>query len=288
MKGKIKAWITATRPFAAPWMVFNTLFGVTLAGFDSGKWLLAFLTVTSVLIGGHFLNSWRDFVKGIDKVVEGSIPKPYTMGSQVLPLGLLSLDTIRNSAILWFLVSLSFVVLAPVRADIWILYGIGVIMALTYTDFWKVKGLGEVALFVGHGFATVGFSYALVKPLDITGVAGGLMIGVLIGLVYTIDQWQDVDTDFGRKVKNLAGIIFRTDMKISQYWFFAATGSIVFQFGLVLFGWLPIYTLGTVFLLMFAPIIGVFLDYDFDKGILMAVLYLWLVPAFAAFGLLFF
>lgn len=277
----------AGRFFVAPWMLCNILLGVSLAGFDAVKWLLSFAIVLSILTAGHFLNDWRDFVKGLDKIDEGSIAKPYTAGSQVLPHGWLSLRTIKISTVAFLALSAILLVFAPRRIDVYLFYGIGVSMALTYTDILKPKGLGEVALFLGHGFGSTSFAYSLVKPVDLTGLSAGALLGFWAGIVYTIDQWQDVTTDFAEKVKNLAYMMFKANMKISQLWYFLVTASLVMQVSMVLMGWFPSETLATILILPLAHIVGVLLDYQFDKGVLLALVTMWLYPTFASLGLLF-
>jgi len=268
-------------------MLCNILLGVSLAGFDAVKWLLSFAIVLSILTAGHFLNDWRDFVKGLDKIDEGSIAKPYTAGSQVLPHGWLSLRTIKISTVAFLALSAILLVFAPRRIDVYLFYGIGVSMALTYTDILKPKGLGEVALFLGHGFGSTSFAYSLVKPVDLTGLSAGALLGFWAGIVYTIDQWQDVTTDFAEKVKNLAYMMFKANMKISQLWYFLVTASLVMQVSMVLMGWFPSETLATILILPLAHIVGVLLDYQFDKGVLLALVTMWLYPTFASLGLLF-
>ena len=96
---KVRVWIMGLRPFTYPWIAVNTLLGVSLAGFDPAVWLKAFAIVTLILSGAHFFNSWIDYVRGLDKPVGGSKPKPYTAGSQILPQGWLSLRTVQLSTL---------------------------------------------------------------------------------------------------------------------------------------------------------------------------------------------
>jgi len=283
----VKAWLIAGRFFAAPWMLVNTLLGVTLAGFNPTTWLLSFLTVLSVLTAGHFLNGWRDYVKGLDEVDEGSTAKPYTAGSQVLPQGWLSLRTVKISSIVFFVLSVLLLSLAPRRVDVYLLYVLGVSMALTYTDLFKPRALGEVSLFLGHGLGSTCFAYSLVKPVDLTGLSAGVLLGFWAGIVHTIDQWQDVTTDFSQKVKSIAFMVFKANMKISQLWYFLITGSIVMQLGMVLMGLFPPETLATIFILPLAHITGILLDYQFNKGVMLALLTMWLYPVSSSLGLLF-
>lgn len=284
-RDKVKAWLVAARIFVIPWMIVNTFLGATLAGFDLWRWIAAFTAVSCVLLSGHFINAWRDFIKGIDSVKNGSKEKPYSSGNQILPLGLLSVRTIKASAAALLL--LSFMILfssAPNRPDVFIIYLVGVVMALTYTDFFKPKGFGEIALFLGHGIGATAFAYTMIAPFDVTALSIGVLLGFWSGIIYTLDQYQDLKTDFQHKIKNVAQIMFKANIRVSQLWYFLITASITMQVVMVIFGWIPLATLGTIFLLPMGHIVGIFLDYNFDKGVIYALFTMWLYALVAALG----
>jgi 4-hydroxybenzoate polyprenyltransferase len=282
----VKAWIIAARPFAYPWILINTLLGVSLAGFSVYAWLLAFVIVTLVLTAGHFYNAWVDYVRGFDKVEEGSKVKPYTAGSQVLPRGWLSLRTVKISTFVLLIIAVILMLFVPVRFDVYGLFALGVFCAFAYSLFLKPKGLGEVGLFLGHGFATTSFAYALVKPLDYTGVSAGVLLGFWAGVLYTVDQWQDVETDFAKRVKNLAYLMFKANFRVSTLWFFLITGAFTLQFGFILLGLLPVRTLLSLFILPLSHVTAILLDYHFEKGVLLALLSMWLFALLMAIGVL--
>lgn len=112
-------------------------------------------------------------------------------------------------------------------------------------------------------------------------------MGFWAGIVYTIDQWQDVTTDFAKKVKTSAYMVFKANMKISQLWHFLVTASLVMQSSMVLMGWLPSETFVTIFILPLADVTSVLLDYQLDRGVLLALITMWLYAASTALGLLF-
>jgi hypothetical protein len=284
---KVKYWILACRPFAYPWMMVNTLLGSCLSGFSLFSWILSFSIASLVLTSAHFLNSWIDYVKGFDKPIGGSKPKPYTAGSQILPLGLLSLGTFKLSTFILLALSSILMVYAPRRIDVFLLYALGVFCAFSYSLWLKEKGLGEVALFLGHGFSTTCFSYSFSKPLDLTGLAAGVLLGFYASLIYTVDQWQDVETDFARRVRNLAYMVFKANMKISQLWYFLVTGSFTLQFGFIILGFLPSKTLLSIFTLPLGHVAGILLDYRFEKGVIMALGVMWLYALLMSVGVMF-
>ena len=275
----LRAWIVAGRFFAAPWILCNTLLGVKLAGFDLNAWLLSFAIVFSILLSAHYMNAWRDYVRGLDSLEEGSKAKPYTAASQLIPRGEFTVTEAKAATIGWLLIAIGlFILFAPKRIDTIALLLLGIFVAVTYSDFWKVKGLGEIALFLGHGFGACTFAYSMVKPVTLEALAAGAILGMWAGIFYTIDQWQDVETDFAKRVKNYAYLIARANMKLSTFYYFAVSAIITMHFGFVLMGFLPTSTLKTILLLPLFHFTGVLLDYHFEKGVMMALLGMWLYP----------
>ncbi len=284
---KVKAWIMATRLFVFPWMLFNTLLGVTLAGFNWKMWGVSFLATLFWLFSAHFINSWRDYARGLDSAENGSTIKPYTAGAQVLPLKLLTETEVIASAIGFGLLSIALLVTyAPLRLDVILVYAIGPAMAITYTDFFKPRGLGEIALFLGHGFGATTFAYSLLKPVDATGLAAGILLGFWAGIIYTLDQWPDVETDFQKKIKTVAYYMMKAKIQPSQIWMFLATGSMVMQVAFVLMGLMPQVTLWTVLILPISHFLGIILDYDFPRGVIFCLGVMMLFPLIASIPLL--
>lgn len=282
----VKAWIIAARLFALPWILVNTLLGVTVAGFEPAAWILSFVIVSLILMSSHFFNAWIDFVRGFDAVENGSKVKPYTAGNQVLPHGWLSLRTVKLSTFALLILAALLMYFAPKRIDTISLFVFGVFIAYAYSLWLKPKGYGEIGLFFGHGFATTSFAYSFVKPVDLTGIAAATLLGFIAGVVYTVDQMQDVETDFAKKVKNFAQMIVEANMRISQLWYFMVTGTYTLLIGFVVLGALPSGTLLTLFLLPVAHAVGVFLDYRFEKGVMLALLWIWLFPVLGSLGVL--
>jgi len=104
-------------------------------------------------------------------------------------------------------------------------------------------------------------------------VAAGTLLGMWAGMMYTVDQWIDTETDFAKRVKNFAHIVARANMRISLFYYFAVTAIITMHFGFVLMGLLPASTLKTILLLPLFHFTGVLLDYHFEKGVLGAQLH---------------
>ena len=279
---KAKAWFVASRPFAIPWILVNTFLGARLAGFDFGKWLLASAIVSLILLAAHYINNWRDFVKGFDKLENGSSAKPYTAASQLLPRGELTVQEMKGATIIVLGLSLVLMGFAPKRLDVWLLYVLGVSVALTYTDFFKPKGFGEVALFLGHGLGASTFAYSLIRPVTVEALAAGTLLGLLAGMVYTIDQWQDVETDFAKRVKNYAYLIAKAEMRLSTFFYFAVTAVVTIHLAFVLMGVLRPSTLKALLLMPLFHFAGVMLECQFEKGVWLGLIAIWLYPILMA------
>ena len=172
---------------------------------------------------------------------------------------------------------------APLRADVVALYALGVAVAAAYTDFFKPRGIPEVALSLGHGLSATSFAYAVAAPLTMTGVAAGILLGMLAGMIVSIDHLQDV-TDFRRRAQSLAEMIFKTRVRLSSLWWFAVTSTLVMQAGFVLMGWLPRETMLSIFVLPPAHVAGILLDYSFERGVHLGLMTMWLFAALMAVG----
>jgi len=280
---KLKAWIIAGRFFAGPWIAVNTLLGAKLAGFNFDAWIASFVIVFSTLLASHYLNAWRDYINNFDRLENGSKAKPYTAASQVLPRGWLTLKEVKLSTFAFFVLSIIiFILYAPKRADTITLFLLGIFVATTYSDWWKPKGFGEVALFLGHGFGASTFAYSLVRPITVEALAAGTLLGLLAGVVYTVDQWQDVETDFAKRVKNYAYLITRANMRLSTFFYFAITAVVTIHLAFVLMGILRASTLKALLLMPLFHFSGVLLDYQFEKGVWVALATIWLYPIFMA------
>jgi len=287
--GKVEWMFWASRPFALPWIFVNTLLGATLAGMDWLKFFVAFVIVGAILVASHYINSWRDYVKGFDTLDNGSTPKSYTAASQILPKGLLDTSDVTRGALAMLTIAFALmVVYAPKRIDVWGLFILGVFLALTYTDFWKPKGLGELALFLGHGWGASTFAYALIKPVGLDAMSVGVILGILAALVYTLDQYPDVETDFGKKAKDLAYLMFHAEVKPSSYLWFSVTAVSSLTVAFVLLGWLPSKMLTALFTLPIFHVAGLVLDYDYGRGVLIGLVGIWLFALVPAIVLLLF
>jgi 1,4-dihydroxy-2-naphthoate octaprenyltransferase len=273
-RDELKAILISLRLFAVPWIAANMFAGWRLTGGgDVSPFLWALLIGTMGLLYSHELNNWLDYIMGVDRRVGGSVAKPYTAAALLLPYGLISPRTVKILTIVFAVLAfLPMLYLRP-PIQVWILWILGFTIATLYTPFFKPKGLGEVALFLGHGFGVSTFAYTMTKGyIDMTAISMGVVLGMLAATLYTLDQWQDVPkTDFQRRVRTVAELMVGANMKPSEYFYFAVTAVVTVHFGLTLMGYLPTSTLKVILLLPYFHLTGMMLDYRFQQGVLMVL-----------------
>ena len=267
---KAKAWFIAARPFAIPYWVTNVALGVALAGWNLNAFIVAASIVTLIGLSAHFTNNWRDYVKGVDTLEDGSKPKAYTPASQLLPRGILTVKDMKIATVFCLLIAFLLAGIYLRRLDQIIIFLIGVFAAVAYTDLLKPKGFGEVAMFIGFAMSSA-FGYTMIKPFDYTAFATVVVTGMIPTIAYTIDQLPDVETDLARRIKNLSYYVFKANISISSILWFAVTATFTLIVGFIVVGWLPQEMLIMAATLPLWHISGIIVDNDLEKGIVLAL-----------------
>jgi hypothetical protein len=257
-----------------------------LAGFNLYTFILATLIANIGLFAVHYWNNWRDWARGVDKLEPGgSIAKPYTAASQLIPYGLMTWwENALLGALCLATAAALFVLFAPKTIYTVALFSMGVLLVATYTDRFKPRGLGEVALFLGHGFGVSTFAYALTLGyVDLKAVALGMILGLHAATFYTVDQWQDaVASGFKGRVSSLAELLIGAKVSISQYYYGAVTGIVAIHIAFALMGLLPASTLKAILLLPYFHLAGMTMEYRFVKGVILALTGMVLYPILMA------
>lgn len=297
LKHYLVAWIISTRAFAVPWVFLYTLFGALLAGLRDPVAGVAAASVSSlVLIASHFRNNYRDVELGIDKYVDSpeearkvvSSLKPYTAAAWLVPLRITSVRFQKINEVIFLLLSLLVYVFLvdPVKHPYTIpFYVLGVVMAETYTDWWKRKRLGEAAAFLGHGFGTVVFGYLSQSSDVVYAVLAGIPTGLVSALAYSVDQFIDIRTDFVERVRSIYESWFNSRMPLGLY-----VLVVVAAFFNVLVAWVAagIYPSGV--LVALAMLVEVLyrapaLEWDRERALRdLALTIIWLLPALMCLG----
>jgi 1,4-dihydroxy-2-naphthoate octaprenyltransferase len=279
--------LVSARPFAWPWAALLVLFGAALAGIRhpyaaAGAVLAAIAGVTA----GHYRNNYRDLELGVDRPMSSiddvptSAAKPYTAAAILVPLGITSARFQRaleySSLALSLLAALLFLPLNPLTVSF---YALGVAVAELYTDVFKRRGLGELAIFLGYGVATVGLGCASQGcPWQLAALAG-IPPGALSALSYGLDQFVDIRDNFVRRVRAVYESWFNSRMPVGLYIILAV---VVFYNLLIAYVAAGLYPRGTLLSLAALPIVLFYapmLDYDMERALGVVVpVAVWLLP----------
>jgi 1,4-dihydroxy-2-naphthoate octaprenyltransferase len=280
---KIKWWFVAGRYFVIPLLLVFSFYAVSLAGGSWREYLLSLLICGSVWIGSHYINNYQDWKSGEDRISGGSAPKSYTSACMILPRGLLSPRTMVITGISFILASfIAFLLFAPLYLfPVWLL---GSFCAVSYSPIFKKRKIGEVCWGLAF-FAFAVFSYGLACPIDLTGLAAGFLLGMLIFSFYVIDQLPDI-TGPTEKVMGLAEKVLAANMKPSSFFWFAVTAVFVIQMAFVMMGFFSPTTLVSIFSLPVAHIVGISCDLEIGKGAKLALLWLLIFPLLVGCGAL--
>jgi 1,4-dihydroxy-2-naphthoate octaprenyltransferase len=296
-KHYLQAWVISTRFFALPWAMLNCLFGAALAGL--GDWqaaLAASAVVGLTLLAAHFKNNYRDVELGVDRYVDSveearrliSTIKPYTAAAWLVPLRITSVRFQRANELASLLLAATLYALLvfprqPLTLPVFVL---GVFFAESYTDVWKRRGLGEVACFMGHGYLSTLFGY-LTQAADPRALLVGLAPGLVSGLVYSVDQYVDLRSDFVQRVRSLAEVWFRSELPLSLYVLVAYTFFVAVTHILVTAG---VYPRGVLVVLATLPLVLVNaprLEYNRERALRdTALTMVFLIPLLMLLGAL--
>jgi len=289
----LELWVISARVFALPWVVLFTLFGGLLVGVSNWVTMgIGMLIVALVTMSGHFINNFRDVELGIDKFVDSperakktiSTLKPYTAASWLVPLRITSIRFQKLNAIALALIAFILQCLfMPLRT--WPAFIIGSTVALTYTDFFKRKHLGEVAAFLGHGFSTVLYGVLSQSTSFLYGSVAAVPPALLSSLAYSVDQFIDIKTDFVYRVRSIYESWFNSKMPISLYVIIA-----LWAFIMVVIAWVAaeIYPKNILLIMAIIPLILYYapmLDWDRENGLQkVAMIATFLIPGLFCLG----
>ncbi len=205
MGRKVGGWLRALR---APFFV-GTLtpaaFGAAYAHFAGYpfNWGLFWLTMLGTALanaGCNLTNDYFDYKSGDDQLTKAT---PFSGGSKVIQEGLLSPRQVRNASItsLVLCAGIGLYLNAVTGGVVILAIGIvGVIIAWFYTApplrFGSRSGLGEVVCVLGCGpVIAFGAYFVQARALSLPGLIASLPIGLLMGLVLFINEFQDVEAD---------------------------------------------------------------------------------------------
>lgn len=206
----VHVWILP-RWFAWPGAVCPVLLGFFLTDAElSFPLLLALGAATAFSASLHCWNSVVDWISGVDKP-GGSVEKPYTSGSQVLPRGWAPLWAVIANAGVFFAAALGLVGWLSLLTDSWWPWfgaGLAIVFGGLYSPIWKYHYAPELCGLLGFGVGGVAIGMSAAGSMD---VARAFLVGLAISLPFAVswgvDQLYDAETDVQRGVRNIGGLL---------------------------------------------------------------------------------
>jgi 1,4-dihydroxy-2-naphthoate octaprenyltransferase len=212
-------WLRALRtPFFVGTLV-PAAFGAAYARYSGYhfNWGLFGLTMLGTALanaGCNLANDYFDHRSGDDLLTRAT---PFSGGSKVIQEGLLSPVQVRNASIvsLALCTAIGLYLNARTGGRTLLVVGIvGIIIAWFYTApplrFGSRSGVGEIVCVLGCGpVIAFGAYFVQAKAITWPGLVAGLPIGLLMGLVLFINEFQDVEAD-GRVGKRTLVVVLGT------------------------------------------------------------------------------
>lgn len=198
----LKAWMIRVRaPFLTAAILPIVLGSVAAWArtriFHVGYFLLTLVGGTLMQAGANMINDYFDHLSGADRLNREAVA-PFTGGSPVLKLGLLSPERVRNEAIAYFVVAALLGLYLTFARSVWVLaLGVaGVAAGFLYTTFFAPWGVGELALFLSFGpLMLLGGWITQTGSPAWEPVWASLPLGFLILNVLWINQFPDAAAD---------------------------------------------------------------------------------------------
>ncbi|MBI2848091.1 MAG: 1,4-dihydroxy-2-naphthoate octaprenyltransferase [Chloroflexi bacterium] len=202
---KVKNWVMAIRvPFLTASLV-PVLLGTAIAWFSVGRldwgfFLLTLIAGICIHIGTNVINDYADHRTGNDDVNREFV-RPFSGGSRVIQLGLLTPVEVLVGAIFFFLISAAIgFYLAWARGPLILLLGaIGLLSGVFYTGGplnWAKKGLGETIVGLNFGILmTLGAYYVQTQSFSWLPVIAAIPVSLLIFAVLYINEFPDYTAD---------------------------------------------------------------------------------------------
>ena len=205
IKMKLKNWVMALRaPFLTASIV-PVLLGTAIAWFATGTlyWGFFLLTLVAGLLihmGTNVINDYSDHKSGNDEVNREFV-RPFSGGSRVIQLGLLTPLEVLTGALLFFLLSAAIgFYLAWSRGSLILVLGaIGLISSMFYTGGlfnWAKRGIGELLVGLNFGILmTLGAYYVQTQSFSWLPVIAAVPVSLLIAAVLYINEFPDYAAD---------------------------------------------------------------------------------------------
>lgn len=205
LKQKIKHWRMEVRGAFLTATVVSIILGTTIAWirnsvFDFGYFLLAMVGAVFLHLGTNVINDYFDYKSGNDEVNREFI-RPFSGGSRVIQLGLLTPLEVLSGALLFYVLGASIgFYLARTRGWMVLFLGlIGIASGFFYTSppiSWASLGVGETVVGINFGvLMTLGAYYVQTRMLALEPLVASLPVASLIAAVLYINEFPDYNAD---------------------------------------------------------------------------------------------
>jgi len=243
---KLKVHWILLRPFATLGLIPPFLLGLFLAGGTNHLLLpaMAFIGSTFILYASHYHNSYSDYIRGVD-TIETTAVKGYTLASTILPQGLISETEVKLVAAILYLLGCVCWLFVICNTSIlsMIPFTLGMLCAIAYNEIGKYRGWGEILMALSFGLSITLAGYIpIANTLTWETLIVALIPGMLWGLFYTMDQYQDSQNDMKCGIVNLAIKFIEYHFPISRYLEFGFFTVLILHIYLILIGILPAQT----------------------------------------------
>lgn len=205
LKKKARNWVAEVRtPFLTASLV-PILLGTAIAWLEGGSiywgyFLLALVAGLAMQAGTNIINDYFDHLSGNDEVNREFV-RPFSGGSRLIQLGLLTpLEVLTEGALFFLLAIILGLYLAWARGPLLLLLGaIGLVSAVFYTGRplnWASRGVGELLVGLNFGpLMALGAYYVQAQDFSWAPVAASVPVGLLIAAVLYINEFPDYQAD---------------------------------------------------------------------------------------------
>ena len=219
LKNKLKVWYNAIR---APFLVAgipSVLIGAILAYLETKLFnpYLFILTLIGIIVGHisvNLLNDYYDHKLNTDDINQSYI-RPFSGGSRVIQMGLLSSLEVLSMALITLLIFLSIGLYITIIRG-WMIIALGLLGAFFIYSYnapplrLSGKGLGELIVGVSFGILIALGSYIVqAGKFSMTPIYASIPVTITVALILLINEFPDYEADKATGRKNLVVLLGR-------------------------------------------------------------------------------
>lgn len=205
LRRKLRHWGMELRSSFLTATIVSIILGTSIAWmrngvFSLGYFLLALIAGVFLHAGTNVINDYFDYKSGNDEVNRDFV-RPFSGGSRMIQLGLLTPLEVLSGALLFYALGVSIgLYLTWTLGPIVLLLGlIGVFSGFFYTAppfNWASKGVGEALVGINFGLLmTLGSYYVQTGMLAVEPLTASLPVSLLIAAVLYINEFPDYSAD---------------------------------------------------------------------------------------------